>query len=353
MGSIFGRFFRVSTFGESHGSAMGVVVDGVPAGLPLDADRIQKDLEKRRPGTSDFVSKRQETDQVEVLSGLAQGKTLGTPIALVVRNRDARPDDYQELTEIFRPGHADYTYFHKYGVTPQPGGGRSSGRETVARVAAGAVARALLKTVNVSIRAYTVRIGTVSVKLVDTAFAERDPLRCSDPEAAEAMADEVRAAQADNDSVGGIVELAARGVPVGWGDPVFDKLDAVMGGAMLFIGGVKAVEVGDGFAVAERRGSQNNDQMVGEGFLSNHAGGILGGISTGQTILLRIAVKPTPSIALEQQTMDIQGRQRTVEIKGRHDPCLCPRVAPVAEAMAALVLADAWLDQRARQRGNQ
>jgi chorismate synthase len=332
---------------------MGVVVDGVPAGLPLDADIVQKDLDRRRPGTSPFVSSRQETDQVEVLSGLAQGKTLGAPIALIVRNRDARSSDYQELAEVFRPGHADYTYFHKCGITPQPGGGRASGRETVARVAAGAVARALLQTLNVSIQAYTVRIGSVAVKLVDPEFAEHDPLRCADPEVAEAMAREVRAAQADNDSVGGVVELVARGVPVGWGDPVFDKLDGALGGAMLTIGGVKGVEVGDGFTVAGRRGSQNNDQMAREGFLSNHCGGILGGITTGQPILLRLAVKPTPSIALEQQTLDIQGRERAVKIKGRHDPCLCPRVAPVAEAMAALVLADAWLAQRSIQRGSQ
>ncbi len=348
MGSVFGRYLRAATFGESHGKAVGVVLEGVPAGLCLDAALIQRDLDRRRPGQSAFTSPRRESDQVEILSGLgADGRTLGTPLALLVKNQDARSKDYGALSQVFRPGHADYTYFHKYGVSPQPGGGRASGRETVGRVAAGAVARALLAPLGVSIQAYTAQVGTVRAQARDLAFAESDPLRCPDPALAEAMAQEVRAASASGDSVGGVVEVLVRGVPAGLGDPVADKLDALLGGAMLGIGGVKGLEVGDGFAVASRRGSANNDQIDAKGFLTNHAGGILGGISSGQDILLRLAVKPTPSIAQPQQTIDLQGRPASIEIKGRHDPCLCPRIAPVAEAMAALVLADAWLAQRA------
>lgn len=350
MGSIFGRYLRAATFGESHGAAMGVVVEGVPAGLALDQETIQRDLDRRRPGQNPFTSPRRESDQVEILSGLAQGRTLGTPIALLVRNQDARSKDYGALARLFRPGHADYTYYQKYGVPPQPGGGRASGRETVGRVAAGAVARALLAPLGVVIRACTVQVGEVLAQARDWAQAEADPLRCPDPVVALAMAEEVRQAQAQGDSVGGVVEVVAGGVPAGLGDPVCDKLDGLLALAMLSIGGVKGLEVGDGFAVAARRGSANNDQMDAAGFVSNHAGGILGGISTGQEIVLRLAVKPTPSIARAQQTQDLDGHPSPIEIKGRHDPCLCPRVAPVAEAMAALVLADAWLAQRT-QRG--
>jgi len=347
MGSIFGKYLRVSTFGESHGPALGVVLDGLPAGLPLTVERIQHDLDRRRPGTSPYVSARQEEDRVEILSGWADGRTLGGPLALLVRNIDQRSQDYRELAEVFRPGHADYTYFKKYGLPPQPGGGRSSGRETVGRVAAGAVARALLEPLGVIIQAYTVQIGDVKAVRRDPGFAETDPLRCADPDAASVMAELVKKARAEGDSIGGIVELAAQGVPAGLGDPVFDKLDAALGGAMLSIGGVKGVEIGTGFAAASLRGSQHNDQMDEGGFRSNHSGGILGGISTGQDIVLRLAVKPTASIAKEQTTIDLAGRTRKIRIKGRHDPCLCPRIAPVAEAMAALVLADAWLAQRA------
>ncbi len=346
MGSIFGRYLRAATFGESHGPALGVVVEGVPAGVALDQALIQRDLDRRRPGTSPYVSPRQEPDRVEVLSGLAGGRTLGSPIALLIRNQDQRSGDYGELARLFRPGHADYTYFHKYGIPPQPGGGRASGRETVARVAAGAVARALLSARGVEIAAWSARIGPVQARVVDLEFSRRDPLRCPDPQAAPEMARAVDRAREEGDSLGGIVELQARGVPAGWGEPVCHKLDAELGGAMLSIGGVKGVEIGDGFAVAGRRGSQNNDQMDESGFLSNHSGGILGGISTGQTIRLRLAVKPTPSISREQKTRDLEGKPRTIRIQGRHDPCICPRVVPVAEAMAALVLADAWLAQR-------
>ena len=350
MGSIWGRYFRASTFGESHGPAVGVVVEGLPAGIKIEVEGIQYYLDRRRPGASEFTSARSEPDQVEILSGVLKGKSLGTPIALLIKNRDVRSKDYSDLADVFRPGHADYTYFQKYGLSPLPGGGRASGRETVGRVAAGAVARSLLEPLGIQLRAYTIRIGEVRAGTIDLEFADKDPLRCPDPSAASAMAEEVRQARSAGDSIGGVVEVLVTGVPPGLGDPVFDKLDALLGGAMLSIGGVKGVEIGDGFAVAGRRGSRNNDQMGPDGFLSNSSGGILGGISTGQPLILRLAVKPTPSIALPQQTTDLDGRERTIEIRGRHDPCLCPRIGPVAEAMTALVLADACLAQRAIER---
>ena len=348
MGSTFGRYFTATTFGESHGPAVGVVIDGVPSGLALDAGRIQRELDRRRPGTSAFVSPRDEPDQAEILSGLAEGRTLGSPLAILVRNRDARSGDYDRIRELFRPGHADYTYFKKYGLPPQPGGGRASGRETVGRVAAGAVAKALLDPYGVSIRAYTVGVGPLRAGRVDLEFAEADPLRCADPDLASDMAELVARARDDGDSIGGLVEITAEYVPPGLGDPVFQKLDAALGGALLSIGAVKGVEFGDGFDLAQRRGSEANDQLTADGFLSNHGGGISGGISNGQPIVMRLAVKPTSSIAIPQSTIDIHGRTRTIRTEGRHDPCLCPRIGPVAEAMTALVLADALLEHEAR-----
>jgi chorismate synthase len=353
MGSIFGRYFQVTTFGESHGAGVGVVVDGVPQGMPLDAAKIQRDLDRRRPGTSRFTSPRRELDEVEILSGVANGVTLGSPVALLVRNRDARSGDYQEIREMFRPGHADYTYFKKYGLPPQPGGGRASGRETVGRVAAGAVARAFLEPHGVAIRAYTMAVGSVAAQRIDPEFAEQDPLRCADPDASAAMAEVVDAARAEGDSVGGLVEVVAAGVPAGLGDPVFHKLDALLSFAMVSIGAVKGVEFGTGFRLSGMRGSEANDPIAPEGFLSNHAGGILGGISNGQPIVMRLAVKPTSSISKPQATIDIHGQARTIQVKGRHDPCLCSRVGPVAEAMAALVLADALMEHEAHSGGKQ
>lgn len=328
---------------------MGVIVDGVPAGIDLDPTVIQRDLDRRRPGTSAYVSPRGETDQAEILSGIASGRTLGSPIAILVRNRDVRSGDYDRIRELFRPGHADYTYFKKYGLPPQPGGGRASGRETVGRVAAGAIARALLLPLGVSIQAYTLAVGPLRAARVDRAFAEKDPLRCVDPDLAGEMAALVGRVRDDGDSIGGMVEVAADGVPAGWGDPVFHKLDAALGMAVLSIGAVKGVEFGDGFALAAMRGSEANDPLSEHGFVSNRAGGILGGISNGQPIVMRLAVKPTSSIGRPQQTIDLQGRPRTIETHGRHDPCLCPRIGPVAEAMTALVLADALLEQKAHQ----
>ncbi|MEW6350550.1 MAG: chorismate synthase [Thermodesulfobacteriota bacterium] len=349
MGSSFGHNFRIHTFGESHGPAVGVIVDGVPSGLDVDEAQVQRELDRRRPGTSQYVSPRKEPDQVEILSGIAGGKTLGTPIALLVRNRDVRSQDYRSIGELFRPGHADYTYFKKYGVEPQPGGGRASGRETVGRVAAGALAKALLYARGIRIRAYTLGIGQLRARRIDTDFAEQHPLRVPDPDMAEEMAALVDRVRSEGDSIGGIVEVIVAGVPAGLGDPVFDKLEAVLGWAMLSIGAVKGIEFGAGFALAGMRGSEANDPITSAGFLSNHAGGALGGISTGQDLVMRLAVKPTASISKPQRTIDIRGEDRTIEVKGRHDPCLCPRICPVAEAMAAIVLVDALLDQIAHR----
>ena len=322
----FGRIFRVTTFGESHGPAIGAVVDGCPSGVPLSVADIQPLLDRRKPG-GPLSSPRAEADEVEILSGVFEGLTAGTPIALLIRNQDVRSRDYDALRDIFRPGHADYSYLMKYGRRDHRGGGRSSGRETAARVAAGAVALAVLRGEGVSIA------GSVREVHGKTGPAE--------------MEAEVRAAQARGDSVGGIAEVRATGVPAGLGSPVFGKLDAAIAGAMMGIGAVKGVEIGEGFGAARLSGSENNDEMDAAGFLSNHAGGILGGISTGQEIVVRLAVKPTPSIALPQRTVDVRGEEREIAIGGRHDPCIAFRLVPVAEAMLALVIVDALLEGRA------
>jgi len=322
----FGRNFKVTTFGESHGPAVGTVIDGCPARLALSVSDIQPQLDRRRPGTSPLASGRNETDTVEILSGVFEGMTTGTPIALLVRNRDMRSEDYTEIREKFRPGHADFTYEEKYGIRDYRGGGRSSGRETVGRVAAGAVAQKYLAAQGIAISG---RIVSVHNKISPQEIEQ-----------------EILAAKAAGDSVGGIAEIVATGCPVGLGDPVFGKLDAEIAGAMMGIGAVKGVEIGDGFAVAGRFGSENNDQMTATGFLSNHSGGILGGISSGQDIVVRIAVKPTASIAKVQKTRDIHGNKVEISVTGRHDPCIVPRIIPVAEAMLALVLIDALLEQQ-------
>ena len=347
MSSVFGNILKLSTFGESHGVGLGCVLEGVPAGIPLDAETIQRDLDRRKPGTSRFVTQRKESDTVQVLSGIFEGRTIGTPIGMVIYNADAKSSAYKSISRMFRPGHADYTYYEKYGLAPLPGGGRASGRETAARVAGGAVARAMLRPLGVELKAYTIQIGSVRAELRDSEFAESHPLRCADPNMARAMEEEVDAARESLDSVGGLLELVASGVPAGLGDPVFNKLDAMLGGALFSIGAVKGVEFGAGFEAARKRGSQNNDPMDERGFMSNHAGGILGGISSGQDIVVRLAIKPTPSIARPQMTRSLDGEAVPIEIKGRHDPCVCARIAPVAEAMAALVLADAYLMQKA------
>lgn len=322
----FGRNFRITTFGESHGAAVGVIVDGCPAGIPLDAADIQFLLDRRRPGTSPLSSARQEEDKVEILSGTFAGMATGTPIAMIVKNRDVKSEDYDELCQVFRPGHADFTYQQKYGIRDHRGGGRSSGRETVGRVAAGAIARKILASEGISISGKILSVhGKTTPEEIET---------------------EILAAKNAGNSVGGIAEIIAIGCPAGFGDPVFGKLDALIAGAMMGIGAVKGVEIGDGFASAGRFGSENNDAMTKEGFASNHAGGILGGISSGQDIVVRIAVKPTPSIAIPQKTIDMCGKEMEIAIQGRHDPCILPRIIPVAEAMLALVLVDCWLEQR-------
>ncbi|MBW2057902.1 MAG: chorismate synthase [Deltaproteobacteria bacterium] len=346
MTNAFGERFRILTFGESHGRGVGVVIDGVRPGLDFDVEAIQKELDRRRPGQSELVSPRPEADRVEVISGVFEGKTLGTPICLIIPNRHQDSDNYQALREVFRPGHGGYAVLKKYGIRDHRGGGRLSGRETAARVAAGALAKRELARENIRIIAYTREIDGIAARTVDLNEIENNPLRCPDRDAAREMAERVLLHKSRGDSVGGIVEVLARNVPPGLGDPVFQKLDAELAGALMSIGGVKGVEIGEGFQVARMRGSQNNDPMDRHGFRTNHAGGILGGISTGQEILARIAVKPTPSINKPQDTVDIHGRERRISIEGRHDPCICPRIVPVAEAMVALVLYDALLRQR-------
>jgi chorismate synthase len=349
MSNVFGELLRVTTFGESHGPAVGAVLDGVPAGLPLDVAALQADLDRRRPGASELASPRNEPDRVRILAGVFEGRTTGAPVALLVENRDARPADYAEWRDCFRPGHGDWTWWKKYGVRDWRGGGRLSGRETVGRVAAGAVARRLLERRGVRVVGHVSALGGIRVRQPDLELAARSPLRCGDPAAERRMAAALRKARDAGDSLGGIVEVQAFGVPPGWGEPVFGKLDARLGGALLSIGAVKGVEFGDGFALAALRGSRANDPLTPRGFASNRAGGVLGGISNGEPLVVRLAVKPTPTLGLPQATVDTRGRARTLRVPGRHDPCVAPRLVAVAEAMTALVLADAALLHDARR----
>ncbi len=347
MSSRFGHLFTITTFGESHGPGVGVVVDGMPPGFDVDPAAIQRELDRRRPGQSALTTQRQEGDVVEILSGVFEGKSLGTPIAMLVRNTDARSTDYGPLREVFRPGHADYVYHQKYGIRDHRGGGRSSGRETVGRVAAGALAKLALATVGVTIAGGTVQVGEVRATRRDWDIAEFNPVRCPDAEVAVAMAARIMTARDAKDSVGGIVEIVARGVPAGWGDPTMDKLDAALGAAMLSIPATKGVEIGGGFEMAVRAGSETNDVFDGDRFVTNWAGGIAGGISNGAEIVVRVAVRAATSIGKPQTAATTGGGTRTIAIEGRHDPCICPRVVPVAESMMAIVLMDAWLHQRA------
>jgi chorismate synthase len=353
-GSSFGTLFRITTFGESHGPAVGVVLDGCPAGLPIDEAEIQRDLDRRRVGQSRMTSARNEPDQVRILSGVFEGRTMGTPIAMMVENTNQRSQDYDAIKDLYRPGHADFTWDAKFGTRDYRGGGRSSARETIGRVAAGAVARKLLGTVGISVVAYTIQLAHLRAQTIDEAEIERNPMRCPDPEVAPQMVALVEQARRELDSLGGIVELRARGVPAGLGEPVFDKLDAEIGKAMFSIPAIKGVEIGSGFDVARQRGSSNNDPFVRQpdgtiGTATNNAGGILGGISNGAEIIVRLAAKPPASIAQEQQTVDRSGTATPIVVKGRHDPTVLPRLVPVAEAMLLLVLADHWLRQRAAQ----
>jgi chorismate synthase len=344
--SSFGRAFRIVTFGESHGSAVGVVMDGVKPGLPFDLQAIQHELDRRRPGQSELVTPRSEADRVRVLSGVYEGRTTGHPIVLAVFNENQRSGDYSAFQEMFRPGHADYTFQRKYGLRDPRGGGRSSGRETLARVAAGAWAKQQLSALGVRIRGFNREIAGIAAQNVDWDFVEANPLRSAEREAYEAQRAAVEQAMATHDSVGGVAEVWIEGLPVGLGDPVFAKLDALLAYACMSIGAVKGVEIGAGFEAARKKGSENNDPLSPEGPLKNDAGGILGGISSGAPVIVRLAVKPTASIAQSQQTIDKTGKPSEIIVKGRHDPCISPRIVPVAEAMCALVVYDLWLTQQ-------
>ncbi len=348
-GSTLGRLFCVTSFGESHGPAIGCVVDGCPPGLLLSEADIQADLDRRRPGTSRHVTQRKEADSVEILSGVFEGRTTGTPIAMLIRNVDARSQDYGKIKDSFRPGHADYTYLQKYGIRDYRGGGRQSARETAVRVAAGAVARKWLKEqFGVVIRGYLSRLGPIDVPFSTWDVVDANPFFVADaayiPQL-ERFMDDLRKA---GDSAGAQVTAVARNVPPGWGEPVYDKLDADIAYAMMSINAVKGVEIGAGFAAVTQKGSEHGDEMVPEGFLSNNSGGILGGISTGQDIVVNIAIKPTSSIRLPRRSIDVQGQPVTVETHGRHDPCVGIRATPIAEAMLAIVLMDHALRHRAQ-----
>lgn len=346
-GSTFGNIFRITTWGESHGRGIGVVIDGCPAGIPLTEDDIQRELDRRKPGQSRFTTPRKEDDRAEILSGVFEGRTTGTPISIMVRNEQQRSADYSEIAGYYRPGHADYTFDMKYGFRDYRGGGRSSARETIGRVAAGAVAGKLLGGLGIHVCAYAHTVAGIQMETFDEAQIDCNPFRIPDAAAAEKITGLVNQCMADFDSAGGIVECRITGVPAGLGDPVFEKLDANLAKAVMSIGAVKGVEIGDGFAAAGARGSSNNDAFcIRDGHIAketNHAGGILGGISDGDTLILRAAFKPTPSILHPQQTVSKAGEEISVQIRGRHDPLIVPRAVPVVKAMASLVLADALL----------
>jgi len=348
-GNIFGHSFRISTWGESHGKAVGVVIDGVPAGLEISEADIQKELDRRRPGQSEVSTPRSESDTVEILSGVFEGMTTGCPVSMTVWNRNANPSAYDYIRDVPRPGHADLFYHEKYGIRDHRGGGRSSGRETIGRVAAGAVAKKLLSLYGIEVFAHVTELG--GVKAGNVTFTdihenvEKNPVRCADLQAAEKMLEQVRRARDEGDSIGGIVEIIATGVPAGIGEPVFGKLDADIAAALMSIGAVKGVEIGAGFECARMKGSQMNDAFVMEDGHpvpeTNNAGGIIGGLSTGLPLICRIAVKPTPSISKVQRSVNLAGMRETdIEVRGRHDPTIPPRMVPVAESMVALVLAD-------------
>jgi chorismate synthase len=349
--------FRVTTFGESHGAGLGVVIDGCPSGLPLSVETLAPDLARRRPGQSRITTQRSEPDRPEILSGIYEGETTGSPIAILFRNEDARSRDYEKLSDRYRPGHADFTTEAKYGRRDPRGGGRASARETVARVAAGAVARAWLSGRGIQVIGYTTRIGDLEASAVDVAAVSREdvesnPVRCPDAEMAEKMEARILKIRKEGDSVGGVAEIVARGVPAGLGEPVFDKMKADLAKAILSIPAVTGFEYGTGFRAATMRGSEHNDAIVAAdgriGTTTNHHGGILGGITSGEPIVVRAAIKPTSSIPRDQDTVDSAGNPAQVRVTGRHDPCLVPRFVPVGEAMVLLVLADHMLRQRAQ-----
>ena len=349
-GNSFGNAFRITTWGESHGPAIGVVIDGCPAGITLKKEDIQNELDRRSPGQSHVTTSRKEPDRVEILAGLFKGITTGQPVSLLIKNQDADSSKYEKIKNLFRPGHADFTYLAKYGIRDYRGGGRSSARETAARVAGGAVAKKILQKSKITITAYTVQIGKIKAEKFSQNEIEKNPVRCADKKAAQKMVKEILQAKKTGDSLGGIVEVIAKKVPPGLGEPVFDKLDADIAKAMMSLGSVKGIEIGSGFAISSMKGSEANDELIKKfgkiTTITNHAGGIVGGISNGNNIIVRLAVKPTASIAQEQRTVNKKGRSEKIKVEGRHDPCICPRIVPIAESMIALVLVDHLLKQK-------
>jgi chorismate synthase len=350
----FGRIFRLTSFGESHGRGIGGIIDGCPPGIEIDLNYIQNELSRRRPGQSKITTQRMEPDQVEFLSGIFEGKTQGTPIAFVIWNKDQHSNDYNDLKNIFRPSHADYTYQKKYGTRDYRGGGRSSARETIARVVAGAIARLILKKAGVEIQAYVSQVGEItldkSYQELDLSKIDDNIVRCPDAETAERMISRIEEAGRDHDTVGGVITGVVTGVPAGWGEPVFNKLHADLGFGMLGINAVKGFEYGSGFSGTQLSGSQHNDIFIkGEEGIrtsTNHSGGIQGGISNGEDIYFRVAFKPIATLLKEQRTVDSESNEVTINPKGRHDPCVLPRAVPIVEAMAALVMADHYLMQQ-------
>ena len=351
-GNSFGQLFRVTTFGESHGLALGAVVDGCPPGLEISETDLQGDLDRRKPGTSRYTTPRREPDEVKILSGVFEGKTTGTSIGLLIENTDQRSKDYSDIKDLFRPGHADYTYHQKYGQRDYRGGGRSSARETAMRVAAGAIAKKYLKQVHgIEITGFLSQLGPIKAEAFDAAQIEQNPFFFPDAGKLEALDQYMRDLKKEGNSIGAKVQVIASNVPVGLGEPVFDRLDADIAHAMMGINAVKGVEIGDGFAVVEQKGSEHRDEMTPAGFASNHAGGILGGISSGQNIVVSMALKPTSSITVPGKTITTSGEATEMITKGRHDPCVGIRAVPIAEAMLALVLMDHLLRHRAQNQG--
>ena len=346
-GNSFGTLFRITTWGESHGEAVGVVIDGCPPKIHLDESVVQDMLDRRKPGGSAASTSRKEHDKAVIMSGVFNGMTTGTPIMIIVKNSDARPESYKRYADIFRPGHGDITYQAKFGIRDWRGGGRASARETVGRVAAGAVAKALLKPEKITVCAYTIELGGIKAGIRDLEVVSKNMFFCPDMNAALKMEKRVNDVKKKGDSIGGIVEIIARGVPAGLGEPVFDKLDADLAKGLMSIGAVKGVEIGAGFKSASNSGSENNDPITPEGFSTNNSGGILAGISNGDVIVIRVAVKPIPTIAIEQKTVDLSGVERSISVKGRHDVSAIPRINVVCESMVSLVLADHMLRQRA------
>jgi len=346
-GNTLGQLFTVTTFGESHGPALGAIIDGCPPGLEISEAEIQLDLDRRRPGQSKYTTQRKEKDQVQILSGVFEGKTTGTSIGLVIQNEDQKSKDYEEIKSIFRPAHADFTYQNKYGVRDYRGGGRSSARETSMRVAAGAIARKYLnEQLGISIYGYLSAIGKMQISFVDKNFIDKNPFFSADPASEERISELIDGIRRQGDSIGAQVTVVAHAVPVGLGEPVFGKLDSELAGAFMGINAVKAVEIGDGVAVVGQKGSEHRDEMTKEGFTSNHAGGILGGISSGQDVVAKLSLKPTSSITVPGQSIDMDGREVKVVTKGRHDPCVGIRATPIAESMMAIVLMDQYLRYR-------